>query len=169
MKTHPKIRSIVVAMVILSFAGSGSALAGGKHDRHGYGHSGHHDKHYSYYNHGKNKHKRRYYKGNRHYYYNRGYGRNYYRYDDNSDEKLLIGLLVGGLVGYAISNTQGAAPREASPAIYEPYQGSAASCLQEREYQMTVIVGGRKVDAYGTACLQPDGSWSRGPARLPSF
>lgn len=28
-----------------------------------------------------------------------------------------------------------------------------------REYRQTVIVGGRKQDAYGTACRQPDGSW----------
>ncbi len=28
-----------------------------------------------------------------------------------------------------------------------------------REYQTTVIVGGRKESAYGTACRQPDGSW----------
>jgi hypothetical protein len=41
-----------------------------------------------------------------------------------------------------------------------------SSCLQEREYQTTVIVGGREVEAYGTACLQPDGSWLRGPAKL---
>jgi surface antigen len=25
------------------------------------------------------------------------------------------------------------------------------------------------VDAYGTACLQPDGSWRRGPAQLVSY
>jgi hypothetical protein len=28
-----------------------------------------------------------------------------------------------------------------------------------REYQSTVIVGGRPQPGYGTACLQPDGSW----------
>jgi len=28
-----------------------------------------------------------------------------------------------------------------------------------REYQTTVIVGGREESAYGTACQQPDGSW----------
>lgn len=28
-----------------------------------------------------------------------------------------------------------------------------------REYQSTVVVGGRNVPAYGTACYQPDGSW----------
>lgn len=43
-------------------------------------------------------------------------------------------------------------------------QGSAA-CLQEREYQTTIEIGGRQVPAYGTACLQPDGSWAQGPAQ----
>ena len=28
-----------------------------------------------------------------------------------------------------------------------------------REFQQTVIVGGREQEAYGTACQQPDGSW----------
>jgi len=28
-----------------------------------------------------------------------------------------------------------------------------------REYRQTVIVGGKKQDAYGIACRQPDGSW----------
>ena len=28
-----------------------------------------------------------------------------------------------------------------------------------REYQQTVVVGGRTERAYGTACRQPDGSW----------
>lgn len=28
-----------------------------------------------------------------------------------------------------------------------------------REYTQPVIVGGRKVSSYGTACQQPDGSW----------
>ncbi len=28
-----------------------------------------------------------------------------------------------------------------------------------REYQQTVMIGGRKEAAYGTACRQPDGSW----------
>lgn len=28
-----------------------------------------------------------------------------------------------------------------------------------REYQSTIMVGGRKQHAYGTACLQPDGTW----------
>ncbi|MCB1532622.1 MAG: glycine zipper 2TM domain-containing protein [Alphaproteobacteria bacterium] len=28
-----------------------------------------------------------------------------------------------------------------------------------REYQQTIVVGGREEQAYGTACQQPDGSW----------
>ncbi len=28
-----------------------------------------------------------------------------------------------------------------------------------REFQTTIVVGGREEDAYGTACQQPDGSW----------
>lgn len=28
-----------------------------------------------------------------------------------------------------------------------------------REYTSTVLVNGRPVESYGTACLQPDGSW----------
>ena len=28
-----------------------------------------------------------------------------------------------------------------------------------REYQQTVTIGGETVEAYGTACRQPDGSW----------
>lgn len=45
-----------------------------------------------------------------------------------------------------------------------PPAGQGGSCLQTREYQTTVIIGGTPRDAYGTACLQPDGSWLQGPA-----
>lgn len=37
------------------------------------------------------------------------------------------------------------------------------TCLQTREYTTTVTIGGAPADAYGTACLQPDGSWRFGP------
>jgi len=36
-----------------------------------------------------------------------------------------------------------------------------ADCLQVREYQTEIVVGGRTVPAYGDACLQPDGSWTQ--------
>jgi surface antigen len=36
------------------------------------------------------------------------------------------------------------------------YQTAQGYC---REYQQTIVVGGRYQDSYGTACRQPDGSW----------
>lgn len=39
------------------------------------------------------------------------------------------------------------------------------SCLQTREYTATMVIEGETVEAYGTKCLQPDGSWRYGPAQ----
>lgn len=57
-------------------------------------------------------------------------------------------------------------PRYAPPptAVVVPSTQAAsrqptADCLQVREYQTEIVVGGRAVPAYGDACLQPDGSW----------
>lgn len=36
------------------------------------------------------------------------------------------------------------------------YQANGQNC---REYQQTIIVGGKTEQAHGTACRQPDGSW----------
>jgi surface antigen len=44
----------------------------------------------------------------------------------------------------------------------QPAPQQASSCLQTREYQTHITVGGKDVEAYGTACLQPDGSWKFG-------
>ncbi len=41
-----------------------------------------------------------------------------------------------------------------------------SSCRQTREYQTKVTIGGRTENAYGTACLQADGTWLRGPLRV---
>jgi len=41
-----------------------------------------------------------------------------------------------------------------------------ADCEMVREYQTQVTIDGKLVDAYGDACLQPDGTWKRGPAKL---
>ncbi len=55
-----------------------------------------------------------------------------------------------------------------SPA--QRYMESPGRCLQEREYRTKVVIDGREVDAYGTACLQPDGSWRRGAAKqVPDY
>lgn len=37
--------------------------------------------------------------------------------------------------------------------------GTSTSGRQCREFQQTVTIGGNKEQTYGTACLQPDGSW----------
>lgn len=174
---------ITAALTAVLIAGSGMALAERRsHDRgHDRGHQGYsYDQHSSrhYYDRGHYREKH-YYKKPRHYRH-----RSNYRYYGGGDEKLLIGLLVGGLIGYAINDARHndnnyykrqSYPRTETynkpvPAVEYKYRDRRSStCLQEREYQSTVIVGGREVDAYGTACLQPDGSWSRGPVQLASF
>jgi hypothetical protein len=162
-----KLRSLLAAVVALSMAMPGIASADrrGGHGGHGYGGGGY--KHG--YSHG--------YKGGYpgRYYGYRGYPYGYYNYynNDNDYDDLWLGLAVGGILGYAINGAQHPydyyprAQRQAypveSPAI------SDDTCLQEREYQSTVVVGGKNVPAYGTACLQPDGSWRRGPAQAVTY
>ncbi len=51
-----------------------------------------------------------------------------------------------------------------SPASSAAAPGDA--CLQEREYQTVITVGGHEREAYGSACLMPDGSWRLGAPRL---
>jgi hypothetical protein len=46
----------------------------------------------------------------------------------------------------------------APPAAYSTApQGAAPPAC--REYQNSVTIGGQRRDSFGTACLQPDGSW----------
>jgi hypothetical protein len=170
-----KISSVAAAVLAATLSAPTVAWAdGGRHysDR---GTDGHRQ-----YNHHYDRHDR--YKG---YYksYPRGYGGHHNHHNDDDGKELLIGLLLGGVVGYAMGNQQSgydygasayppavAAPRvEAYPAPQYSYGPADSTCLQEREYQSKVIVGGKQVDAYGTACLQPDGSWRRGPAQLVSY
>jgi len=184
---RPKTVTSAVIAAVLSFSLGipAIALAGDRsHDRHGSSHSG--GKHYKQDRHYKRDHKRhnkrhstrhskRHYGYNKHhykghhyprYYGHRGYGRHYY-YDDDNDE-LLFGLITGGILGYALNQSQ-RNPHYDYPPAPESYRQGSGSCLQEREYQTTVIVGGRSVDAYGTACLQPDGSWTRSPPRVANY
>ena len=156
-----------VAAVVLGLSGVVQAGGGGRHhDDHGY-----YGKHSQY-------HYNRHYEPRRH----------YKRHRNNDNDELLIGLLFGGLVGYAIGDARQAdvhrynsyPPASAAPPPVsyppqvsypapQPVYDSHGSCLQEREYQTKVIIGGRQVDAYGTACLQPDGSWRRGPAQAAAY
>jgi hypothetical protein len=169
--------TVVATAVIATMLGvsAGAWADGGRHHGGGQGHyayeRGHHHK------------QRPVHKG-----YYRGYPRSYagrYKHrhnDDDDQENLLIGLLMGGLVGYAMGSHQqsydyGAGsyppatiqPQASYPAPQPGFGSGPSNCLQEREYQTKVIVGGKQVDAYGTACLQPDGSWRRGPAQLVSY
>lgn len=157
MNLYPVRFAIISTLTAMLITTTGAALADG----------GHHSRKHGYNRHGGNYTYNTYYPGA---------GR-HRRHNSNDDEKLLYGLLVGGLFGYVIGNNQ--SPTSSQQPYYAPapapvpqyqYQpgGLASTCLQEREYQMKVTVGGRQVDAYGTACLQPDGSWMRGPARLVS-
>ncbi len=179
--------ALIVSVLGFSMGMPAITLAGDRnHDRHGSGHSGghghkqdrhfkrnhkrHNKRHYGY-----NKHK---YKGHHYprYYGHRGYGRNYY-YDDDNDE-LLFGLITGGILGYALNQSQHNQrqynqrqynQRYDYPPAPDTYRQSGGNCLQQREYQTTVNVGGRSVDAYGTACLQPDGSWTHSPPRVAHY
>jgi hypothetical protein len=176
MKSQIRKTLVMAAMAAVTLVNAGVVWAGdGRHyrDHRGYGHPQHHD----YRHHGPKYHYRKHHHKPPKYYKN-------YKHRDDNDEDLLIGLLVGGLVGYAISHSQQQAqsydqgyyppaagqPQQAPlPATQYGYRDSNGTCLQEREYQTKVIVGGKEVDAYGTACLQPDGSWRRGPAQAVSY
>lgn len=144
------------ALAVLMLTGAATAEAGGRHGHYGHDHHGYHE-----------------------YGYHHAPRHRYRRHRDDNDGEVLVGILIGGLIGYAIGNAHHStahhqdAPRhtdyEPYPVFDEtPYAASTAPpsypCLQEREYQTKVIIGGRQVDAYGTACLQPDGSWRHGPA-----
>ena len=178
--------AVIAAILGFSLGLPATALADDDHRKYrgGHGHHdryehGHHKRHYKRHRkHHYKKHGKHHYK--KHHYGHRGYGNHYY-YDDDDDEDLLIGLVVGGILGYAINsaqqrddysydrNTYSYDRNTYSQEVYTPPPAYSGSCLQEREYQTTVIVGGREVDAYGTACLQPDGSWTRSPPRIASY
>jgi len=163
-----KPRFLLAAVVALSLAVPGIASADRRgYDRHGYGDRGGYRHDYGY-GHGY----RRGYPGR--YYGYRGYPNGYYYYNDDDDyDDLLLGLAVGGILGYAINGAQypygyyPRAQRQSYPAESPAYSDN--TCLQEREYQTTVVVGGKNVPAYGTACLQPDGSWRRGPPQTANY
>lgn len=110
---------------------------------------------------------------------------------------LLGGLLIGGLVGYAISEDRYqtearahyyrapqpayiyyetpvyAAPAPPAPRFAQPMTGEFAEpsgCLQTREYTTVLNVDGKSKDAYGTRCLKADGTWVFGPPKIaPTF
>ncbi len=114
-----------------------------------------------------------------------GYGnhrRGYYGGHAYGSGDVAVGLFVGALLGYAIASSyepyahrhpyreyRHYGPRyryyERPPRVVyaEPDRAVTRSrkCLQEREYQTTITIDGQQVQAWGIACLQPDGSWKR--------
>jgi hypothetical protein len=109
----------------------------------------------------------------------------HYAKRDRDDDHLLPAILIGAVGLTAImlaSQSQAAAPRPqpvtyVQPPAPAPYpvtvaqapDWQSASCLMTREYQTQITVGGRLVDAYGQACMQPDGSWLKGPAQAVPY
>ena len=107
MKTHSKFSSILAAVMVMILALPGGAWAGGRYDKgghdYGYQKGGHYSSHY-------NNHYNNYYRGGRYYYpYNYGYkscakNNSHHNNNNNDNDKLWIGLLGGGIVGYTLSN-----------------------------------------------------------------
>ena len=182
MNRHSKSSTVLASVMAMILAASGGAWADGGR----YGNNGH--KSGSYNNH-YNNHRNNNYHG---YYYGKGYYYpNYYpcnncgsnnndHHDNHNNYKLWLGILGGGIAGYALSTIhqdQGAAQvyyppvNSASPATVSRYETTypGNTCLQQREYRSKIMVGGKQVDGYGTACLQPDGSWRYGPAAAETY
>lgn len=105
-----------------------------------------------------------------------GYTRGYSSYGGHGyghGYGIALGAAVGYLFGYGLSHRYDHSHNPTLVVVERPAQGATqtvngqqATCLQEREYTTTVIIGGKEAEAYGTACLQPDGTWLRGPAKL---
>lgn len=149
-----------------------------------YGHDGYHYR--SNWNNGG--HNSRYHSGWSNIY---SYGHNDYYYRSRRTKTDTVVLGVGlGMLGLAIASAASKAKKNdwtddryrrdvldwKDPDDHRTYRGTPepdydpslppavnSSCLQTREYQTTIIVGGKRVQAYGFACLQPDGSWRQGP------
>ena len=90
----------------------------------------------------------------------------------------IIGVLVGGAIGRYMDSVDQNCIGQAlehvpdgetvvwnNPNNGGAYQGTPAETYQRtdgrycREYVTEVLIGGRRQEAYGTACRQPDGSW----------
>ena len=135
-----------------------------------------------YYNKQRRNHRKNY-RNNRHNYNYSNYGYRDNRYYNNrhrrhGNDNLIGGMLAGGLLFYALTAnqkkndtvyvqqqpvyTQQPSQQQWTQAPAQPV--TDRSCLQIREYQTTITVGGQTVPAYGQSCLQADGSWKLGPA-----
>jgi len=172
-----------LGLTVFGLAPATQALADQKYNKHrsNHGYNNHnkghkYNRHRDWRNNYRHNHKR-YHK--RHGYY-RSHG--YYRNRGRGDE-VALGLLAGGLLFYAMTANQRGSNYDRNvyvqqqPVYVQPQQQQWTqkqpvvqpqnidrSCLQVREYQTTITVGGQSVPAYGQSCLQEDGSWKLGPA-----
>ena len=182
MNRQSKSSTVLASVVAMILALPGGAWADGGRN----GNNGHNNR-------SSNNHYNNHYRNNYHGYYNgKGYyypkyypcnncGSNNNHHDNHNNYKLWLGILGGGVAGYALSNIlqdqtapQGYYPPVSTvppPATVTRYETtySSNSCLQQREYRSKIMVGGKQVDGYGTACLQPDGSWRYGPAQAEAY
>ncbi len=94
---------------------------------------------------------------------------------------VLLGALLGSEIGSSLDNADRAAMGQAQSRAYSapigekiswnnPNSGNNGTIVAVRdgtssngrycrEYQQTIVVGGKSQNGYGTACQQPDGSW----------
>ena len=196
MNMHRKSASVLASVMTMILAVPCVALAGqGGDDDHGWNKGGnisnehyniHYNNHYTgpyagkgpYYSHNYP----RYYPQNYRYYPCNNCGKQHHHNNHNHDnDKLWIGLLGGGILGYGLGVYQNSnsaeqdnypqatsTPPPSAPNVYAS-TAPVSPCLQEREYRTKIMVGGREVEGYGTACLQPDGSWRYGAAQPASY
>src|SRR5262249_36975139 len=75
----------------------------------------------------------------------------------------LLGAAIGNQAGASVDNANRAYQAAAVPVVVGPPAYGAPAPIRRtgecREFQQTIIVGGQRENAYGTACRQADGSW----------
>jgi hypothetical protein len=192
MKTNRLSSTALAAAVAIIVAAPSAAWAGeGRDDgeSHGWNRGGpkinvHNNVHYNNHYAGRYAAKGPYYYPPRYAYYpcsNCGQPHHHNNHNHDND-KLWIGLLGGGILGYGLGVYQqrNAADQDnypevtstpPAPPVTSQYPATAQinPCLQEREYRTRIMVGGKEVEGYGTACLQPDGSWRYGTAQPAAY
>ena len=180
---YPSVLASVMAMIL---ALPGGVWADGGHGDKGWNKggnkwNGHYNTHYNNYKYSNNYHG--YYQGKPGNYYPyypcNNCGNHNHNNHNHDNDKLWIGLLGGGILGYGLSTYQHSntvdqgKSSQATDAPPPPSQYATTAtvnpCLQQREYNTKIMIGGKQVDGYGTACLQPDGSWRYGPAQPESY
>ena len=115
------------------------------------------------------------------------YRRNYYRRHDDTDRffvtatGVFFGILIGSEIIRYMNDVDQMRAREATYMAHtapigthitwnnpQSYNSGSVTATRDgysesgkycREYYQTVSVGGRTQDAYGVACMQPDGAW----------